>query len=124
LADAYSGHSDKVVVAKCDATLNDVPDDIRGFPTIKLYPAGKKDEPIEYAGDRSVESLMDFIREKGTHGIEVSIGEPVQVQGQGQGQAAAAATPEPTKPVAEKVKEAAGKVADAVIGDEGVHDEL
>jgi protein disulfide-isomerase A1 len=89
-----------------------------------LYPAGKKDNPIEYAGDRSIESLIDFIKEKGTHGIEASIVEPVQVQGKEQGQAAPAATPEPTKPVAEKAKEAAGKVAEAVMGDEGIHDEL
>ena len=89
-----------------------------------MYAAGKKSEPFEYSGDRSIESLIEFIKEKGTHGIEVSIVEPVQVQGEGQGQAAAAATPEPTEGVAEKVKEAAAKVADAVMGDEGVHDEL
>jgi protein disulfide-isomerase A1 len=87
-----------------------------------LYPAGKKSDPIEYSGDRSVESLIEFIKEKGTHGIEASIAEPLEFQGQGQ--AAPAATPEATEGVAEKVKEAAAKVADAVIGDEGVHDEL
>jgi protein disulfide-isomerase A1 len=120
LAGAYSPHSDKVVVAKCDATLNDVPDDIKGFPTIKLYPAGKKDAPIEYSGDRSIESLVDFIKDKGTHGIAVSVVDPLQVQEQGQ--AAPAATPK-TEEVKEKVVEAASKVAEAVAGDGG-HDEL
>ena len=79
-------------VAKCDATLNDVPDEVRGFPTIKLYPAGKKTRPVEYSGDRSIESLVQFIKEKGTHGIEVSVVEPVQVQEEGQ--ATPAAIPE------------------------------
>jgi len=120
LASAYAIHSDKVTIAKCDATLNDVADDIKGFPTIILYPAGKKDSPVDYSGDRSIESLVEFIKEKGTHGIEVAVEEPVLMQDQGQ--AAPAATPVVEK--VEKVKEAAAKVADAVMGDEGVHDEL
>ena len=121
LASAYSSHSDKVVVAKCDATLNDIPDDVRGFPTIKLYPAGKKDAPVDYTGDRSIQSLIDFIEDKGTHGIAVSVMDPVQVQEQGQ--AAPAATPKASEGVKEKVTEAASKVAEAVVGEVG-HDEL
>ena len=107
-------------MAKCDATLNDVPDEIRGFPTIKLYPAGKKNAPVEYSGDRSIESLIQFIKDKGTHGIAASVMDPVQVQEQGQ--AAPAATPT-AEGVKEKVAKAAEKVADAVMGDAG-HDEL
>jgi len=122
LAASYAMYSDKVVIAKCDATANDVPDDVRGFPTIKLYPAGKKDAPVEYSGDRSVESLVQFIKEKGTHGIEVPIMDPVQVQEQGE--AASAATPVATEEVKEKVKESASKSAEPVNGDEAVHDEL
>ncbi|KAJ5291147.1 hypothetical protein N7478_000398 [Penicillium angulare] len=61
---------DKVVVAKIDATANDVPDPITGFPTIKLYPAGKKDEPVEYEGSRTVEDLVSFIKENGKYQID------------------------------------------------------
>jgi protein disulfide-isomerase A1 len=105
-------------VAKCDATLNDIPDEVKGFPTIKLYPAGKKDSPVEYGGDRTVESLIEFIKEKGTHGIEVPlVDEDIQIQDMGQ--AAQAATP-----AVEKVKKVVEKVAEAVVGDDGVHDEL
>lgn len=43
---------------------------------------------------------------------------------QEQGQAAPAATPVATEGVKEKVKDAAAKVAEAVMGDEGIHDEL
>ncbi|KAJ5102853.1 hypothetical protein N7532_003382 [Penicillium argentinense] len=61
---------EKVVVAKIDATANDVPDSITGFPTIKLYPAGKKDEPVEYQGSRTVEDLVAFIKENGKYEVD------------------------------------------------------
>lgn len=61
---------DKVVVAKVDATANDVPDAITGFPTIKLYAAGNKDEPVEYNGSRTVEDLAAFIKENGKHKVD------------------------------------------------------
>ncbi|GAO50371.1 hypothetical protein G7K_4498-t1 [Saitoella complicata NRRL Y-17804] len=72
LAELYTtpAHSARVRVAKIDATANDVPVDLQGFPTIRLYPAGNKDEPVEYQGDRSIESFVDFIRDKGTHHVD------------------------------------------------------
>ncbi|KAF3922053.1 hypothetical protein ABW20_dc0107486 [Dactylellina cionopaga] len=63
----------KVTIAKVDATLNDVPDEIQGFPTIKLFPAGKKDKkPIDYSGGRTVEDFVKFIKEEGTHKVDAS----------------------------------------------------
>jgi protein disulfide-isomerase A1 len=72
LAELYSSSefSSKVTVAKVDATLNDVPDEIAGFPTIKLYPAGAKDSPVEYSGARTLEDLAAFIKDNGKHGID------------------------------------------------------
>ncbi|KAI1083015.1 protein disulfide isomerase [Whalleya microplaca] len=69
---ANSEFKDKVVIAKVDATNNDVPDEIQGFPTIKLYPAGAKDEPITYSGSRTVEDLIKFVKESGKYkaGVE------------------------------------------------------
>ncbi|KAI1142969.1 protein disulfide isomerase [Hypoxylon sp. FL0543] len=69
---ANSEFKDKVVIAKVDATANDVPDEIQGFPTIKLYPAGAKKEPVTYSGSRTVEDLIKFIKEKGKYkaGVE------------------------------------------------------
>ncbi|KAJ2969881.1 hypothetical protein NUW58_g9866 [Xylaria curta] len=64
---AESEFKDKVVIAKVDATANDVPDEIRGFPTIKLYPAGSKGEPVTYNGSRTVEDLITFIKENGKY---------------------------------------------------------
>ncbi|KAJ9369986.1 hypothetical protein DTO282E5_5326 [Paecilomyces variotii] len=70
LGQLYAGNpdlADKVTIAKIDATANDIPEPIQGFPTIKIFPAGAKDSPIEYAGDRTVEDLADFIKENGKY---------------------------------------------------------
>ena len=53
-----------VVIAKVDATENDTPAKVEGFPTLIFYPAGAKANPITYDGDRSVEAMAAFIREK------------------------------------------------------------
>lgn len=68
---AKSEYKDKVVIAKVDATANDVPDEIQGFPTIKLYPAGAKTEPVTYSGSRTVEDLIKFVKENGKYKAEV-----------------------------------------------------
>lgn len=51
-----------------DATANDLPLDvgftIEGFPTLKLCKA-KSNEFIEYDGDRSLNSLIEFIKKNG-----------------------------------------------------------
>jgi protein disulfide-isomerase A1 len=72
LASLYKDYADKVTVAKVDATANDVPDEIQGFPTIKLFKAGSKDEPVEYSGSRTVEDLANFIRDNGSHKIDAA----------------------------------------------------
>jgi protein disulfide-isomerase A1 len=69
---AASEHKDKVVIAKVDATANDVPDEIQGFPTIKLYPAGDKKSPVTYSGSRTVEDFIEFIAENGKHKASIS----------------------------------------------------
>ena len=64
-----------VTIAKVDATANDVPDEIQGFPTIKLFAAGKKDAPVDYSGSRTVEDLVQFIKENGSHKAEATVPE-------------------------------------------------
>lgn len=64
-------YASKVTIAKVDATANDVPDEIQGFPTIKLFRAGQKGDPLTYSGSRSVEDLAEFIKENGSHKIDV-----------------------------------------------------
>jgi protein disulfide-isomerase A1 len=140
LGDLYSSaaFSSKVTVAKIDATANDVPEKIQGFPTIKLYPAGSKDSPVDYSGSRSLDDLANFIRDNGKHGIDglaaandtedevMTDAEDTMIK------AAPAATKSATEGVAEAVLSAASEAAQAVKtfvadSDEGMadsHDEL
>lgn len=137
--------SDKVIVAKVDATANDVPDEIQGFPTIKLYPAKAKDSPIEYSGSRSVDDLAKFIKENGSFNEDASAKrdlEDADVDTEDMPKQAPAATKSGASAaekatdkakegvaakVAEKVKEAAEAAATVMIDDDGDkvdHDEL
>ncbi|KAL6714721.1 protein disulfide-isomerase precursor [Lecanora helva] len=133
LAAMYPATS-KVTVAKVDATANDVPDEIQGFPTIKLFPAGAKTDPITYSGSRTIEDLAEFIKENGKYKVDAYEGANVTGEGddgkevplvEGMGEAAKAAT----ETVKSKVSEAAEAVKDTVkdtdSADDGAeHDEL
>lgn len=96
---AKSEFKDKVVIAKVDATANDVPDDIQGFPTIKLYPAGAKDKAVSYSGSRTVEDLIKFIAENGKYNALVS------EEAEETSSAAESATESATSTTAEAAKE-------------------
>jgi len=53
-----------ITIAHIDATANDVDPklSIRGFPTIKLFPANDKANVIDYEGDRSLDDMLRFIQ--------------------------------------------------------------
>jgi protein disulfide-isomerase A1 len=70
---ANPSYAEKVTIAKVDATANDVPEEIQGFPTIKLYPAGSKDSPVDYSGSRTIEDLAQFIKVNGKYKIDVYV---------------------------------------------------
>lgn len=120
------GFADKVTIAKVDATANDVPDDIEGFPTIKLYKAGDKSNPVTYSGSRSIDDLIKFVKESGKYEVDVTYveetaepepaAEPVKV------------AEEATESAAEEVKETASSEAaeatEAIKPDVEDHDEL
>lgn len=55
--------SPSVVIAKIDATENDTPVDIRGFPTLMFYPADDKANPLTYEGDRTEQAMAAWIRD-------------------------------------------------------------
>jgi protein disulfide-isomerase A1 len=93
-----SEFKDQVVIAKVDATANDVPDEIQGFPTIKLYPAGNKEEAVTYSGSRTVEDLIKFIAENGKY--KASVAEEVEEPSSAETEAAAE-----TETKAEEAKE-------------------
>lgn len=59
-----------LVIAKMDATANDVPNDnykVEGFPTIYFAPSNNKQSPVKFVGgDRTVEGLSKFVEEHAT----------------------------------------------------------
>lgn len=77
---AASEFKDKVVIAKVDATANDVPDEVQGFPTIKMYPAGGKKEPVTYSGSRTIEDIVKFVAESGKYKASVTVTEPKEAE--------------------------------------------
>lgn len=115
----------KVTIAKVDATANDVPEEIQGFPTIKLFPAGGKGAPIDYSGDRSIESLANFVKDNGKHGVDANAANDTAADdSEPVGQAAEAASV-----VADMAKSAVSEAAQAVKTavqdtDDEQHDEL
>ena len=57
-----------LIVAAIDATANDVAGHaVAAFPTVKLFPAGEKHDPVTYpGGEATVDALEAFAREFGT----------------------------------------------------------
>ena len=63
----------RLLLAKFDATENDVPEKykVEGFPTIYFAPSGAKDNPIKYSGNRDLEDLEKFMRK---HAVAAFVG--------------------------------------------------
>lgn len=63
LAKKHAGN-DKLVIAKIDATTNEIPGiAVQGFPTIKWFVPGKT-EPTDYAGERTLDGFNAFLKEQ------------------------------------------------------------
>ena len=123
--------SAKVTIAKVDATTNDVPDEIQGFPTIKLFPAGGKGEPITYSGSRTIEDLAEFIKENGKYKVDAfegkkETGDDTEAPlAEGMGEAAKAATKTAKSAASEATEAVKTAVKDSDGADDGgEHDEL
>lgn len=69
LGKKYKGEKN-LVIAKMDATANDVPNDnykTEGFPTIYFAPSDSKQSPVKFeGGDRTVEGLSSFLEKHAT----------------------------------------------------------
>jgi protein disulfide-isomerase A1 len=62
------GHNKNLIIAKMDATANETDKvSIQGFPTIKFWPAGNKDKPLDFEGDRTVDGFIDYITKHSTN---------------------------------------------------------
>ncbi|KAL8982191.1 MAG: hypothetical protein Q9177_005345 [Variospora cf. flavescens] len=127
LAEMYTAkYSSQVVIAKVDATANDIPDEISGFPTIKLFPAGAKDSPITYSGSRTIEDLANFVKENGKYKVDVYEGKgsgstETELDGEddeeGEGGVVGKAAEAATEKIKEKVSEATEGAKTVVAGD-------
>lgn len=63
LAKQHAGN-DKLVIAKIDATANEIPGvAVSGFPTLKFF-VPEKDDPIDFSGDRTIEGFNKFLKEQ------------------------------------------------------------
>ncbi|XP_054633282.1 protein disulfide-isomerase A3 [Dunckerocampus dactyliophorus] len=62
-----------VVIAKMDATANDVPApyEVSGFPTIYFSPAGHKMKPKKYDGGREVNDFISYLKREATNPLEM-----------------------------------------------------
>jgi hypothetical protein len=66
LVDMYSNRDSHVIVARCNVAENDVPVRIYHVPTIQLYPADRKQSPVEYFGEmEDINQYVDFIQTQG-----------------------------------------------------------
>lgn len=67
LGEKYKDSEDSVI-AKMDATANELADvKIRGFPTIKFFPKNS-DEIIDYNGERTLDGFVKFLESGGKEG--------------------------------------------------------
>ena len=69
--------ADKVTIAMIDATDNDVEHDkvdVEGFPTLKLFQAGAKTNPIDYTGLRETQDILDFVMKNGANKFKLGKG--------------------------------------------------
>jgi len=65
-------HNTHLVIAKMDSTANEVDGvSVSGFPTIKFWPADKKDSPMDFEGDRTVEGFTQFLQKHSTNAVVI-----------------------------------------------------
>jgi len=64
--------NEDVVIAKMDATANDVPGiyTVTGFPTIFWVPKDKKTAPVPYHGGRELDDFLKFIAKESTEELK------------------------------------------------------
>ncbi|KAL8606439.1 hypothetical protein ACOMHN_015528 [Nucella lapillus] len=62
----------EIVIAKMDATANDVPSsyDVSGFPTLYFAPKGSKSSPKRYEGGREVKDFIKYLAKEATNELQ------------------------------------------------------
>ncbi|PBK69670.1 disulfide isomerase [Armillaria solidipes] len=100
LGDHFATQKDKILIAKMEATENDLPPSVpfrvQGFPTLKFKPAGGR-EWLDYEGDRGFDSLVAYVTEHAKNDLTkvvVPEEEPAQVPLGGASENTSTETPE------------------------------
>lgn len=67
-AEKLAAVNPNIVIAKCDATANEIPNvEIKGYPTLRFFPGNNKSKVGEFDGDRSAEGIISWLKEHTTH---------------------------------------------------------
>lgn len=85
LAASFNTSSNQVLIAKFDATENDIPASsgisVQGYPTLKFKPAGSK-EFIDYDEERTLDAMIDFIEKNSVNKVKaIKVELPREVEG-------------------------------------------
>ncbi|KIY49249.1 disulfide isomerase [Fistulina hepatica ATCC 64428] len=79
LGKTFAPFKNTLTIAKMEAQENDLPPSVpfrvSGFPTLKFKPAGTRDF-IDYDGDRSLESLVEFVNQHSVNSLVAPPAEP------------------------------------------------
>jgi len=65
-------NEDEIVIAKIDATANDIPPtfNVQGFPTIFFVPKNAKNRPRKYEGGREVDDFVKYLAKEATNPLK------------------------------------------------------
>ena len=75
----YNEYKENLLLATCDTAQYRVPVELFSVPTIKLYPATKKDLPVEYFGKKEdVEQYKLFIQKEGKTAVKIGPKGPIR----------------------------------------------
>jgi hypothetical protein len=63
-----------LIVAKFNATENDVPVkyQVEEFPTLYFAPAGRKNDPIKYMGNRDLKEVKKFVKLNAVRSFQIN----------------------------------------------------
>jgi hypothetical protein len=79
LKDLHEEYKDTLILATCNTAQYRVPVDLFHVPTIKLYPATKKDLPVEYFGKKEdADQYVLFIQKEGNTAVKVGPKGPIR----------------------------------------------